>query len=399
MKALKQLLSIGAVLFVIICLFDTMFWSSQSRFGIDNLLFPFALVYTGVVCWERKNWRLLMLFFLVMVGWILISDILNHDTFRVRSIGMSMRWIKWGAVVFVVGNLPTAWFSSIKLGNFVKGLFLIFVGINLIMYLNPFGLGEQLSYFYAPKEEVILGNYHEFGGFRLAGTMLNPNNNSIAFCLFLLYFLSLNAKENWKYIVLCFLLVFLTQSRTGMIASLLLIVFHLLKTNTLRRNLFIIVGGVLSLVSALFFFRSTNLLSLITGEAFKSNSWLERVEHYSIFYESSMFKQMIGRGILLNPLENVGFYLDSEYLSILLQYGYIGFILWITVMVSILVLIKKETGKLDFGWQLILLFLVFSTTNTVFLNPEITVVMAFLLGVWLFSKGNNKIEDKSNKNT
>lgn len=338
MNTFKKTVSVGALLFVAACLFDTLFWSSQKSFGIDNLLFPFALGYTGLISLEKKSWRPLILSFLAIAGWVLICDLITHENFRVRSVGMSMRWIKWGTIIFIVGNLPTAWFSPAKLMTFVKVIFLTFVGINLIMYLNPFGWGEQLSYFYAPKEEVILGNYREFGGFRLVGTMLNPNNNAIVLSLFLLYFLSLNAKENWKYIVLCFLLVFLTQSRTGMIASVLLIVFHLLLANTLKRNILILGGGFAALIFGLFFIRSTNLISLFTGEAFRSNSWLSRVEHYSVFFESSISQQIMGRGIILDPVEQIGFHLDSEYLSILLQYGYIGLFLCAILMVMLLLL-------------------------------------------------------------
>lgn len=395
MQSLKQVSWFGALAFMVVCLFESLFWSSQHSLGIDNVLFPFALTYAGITSWENKVWRPLFLSFIAIVGWVMLSDIIEYATLRPRSIGMSMRWLKWGVIIFTLGNHAKDWLTTDRLKIGLKIIFLALVGVNLILFLNPLGLGEKLAYFYAPKQEVILGNYHEFGGFRLSGTMQNPNNNAIVFTLFLLYFLLMSARENFKYVILCFFMVFLTQSRTGMAASILAIVFYVLQFVSLRKHMLKMLSGIVALIIALFLFRSTNLVSLFTGEAFRSNSWLDRLGHYAVFFQGTFNEQFFGRGIVLNPVQQVGFHLDSEYLSILLQMGYVGMVLWGTLMFFIVRIIKNLSGEFKFGWQLVALILLFSLTNTVFLNPEVTTILAVLIGVWAFTERRDKLENQS----
>ncbi|MFT5778962.1 MAG: hypothetical protein ACI837_001919 [Crocinitomicaceae bacterium] len=397
MKMIRRTLEVLALLFAIMSVLGALFWPAHSSFIYDDLLFPFAVIHIAIIFFSDKKWRWLILLFGMIFAWGLLTDFLANDSLRTSSSGMLLRWLKWPLIIVTIANCSLPQVNKERLINFVQLLFLGLVAINLVLLTNPFGLGETIQFIYAPKSEVVLGNYNEFGAFRLSGTMLNPNNNASIFGLFMLFFLQLNPKKYWKYCLMAFILVFLTQSRTILIVVLILLVIQILRMNSKRMNLVLIPSGIIGMFLLLFVFRSTNLISVFTGEMFGSRSWTERVHHFSLFFDSSFGSKIIGHGIILNPAKSIGFDLDSEYLSIAYQYGIIGALVWIAIILYLPMITKKITGSMSFGWMLVLFITISGITNFVFLNVEVITLISLIFGVWLFLHRANEIENHPNK--
>ncbi|MDG1659428.1 MAG: O-antigen ligase family protein [Crocinitomicaceae bacterium] len=396
MKRVMRILEGMSLLFVVTTIFAALFWPSQIPFIFDDLLLPFGLLHLAVVFFQDKRWRWLILLFGAMAFWVLVSDFIANNSFRTGHLGIVLRWVKWPIIIVSLANVKHWSIRKEHVVNFVILLFFGLTIINLILLLNPFQIGESLHMLYSTKLEVLLGNYHEFGGFRLSGTMRNPNNNGVIFALFLLFFLSLDQKKYWAYCLLAFIFIFLTQSRTVLILAIALVGLNMIMNNSRKTNMIMIPAGLIGLVAMLFAFRSTNLMSILSGEAFKSNSWTDRIAHYQIFFDSTSSEKVLGHGVVLDPLAVAGIHFDSEYLSILFQFGIIGMVLLAILTLYLPYLIKKNTGASLFGWILVLFIAGVGVTNFVFLNVEVITLLSLIIGAWVFLQRPYKLDDNSN---
>lgn len=394
MKMWERILHYLALLFVVFSLIGELFFPASVRFIFDDLFFPFGVLFLAVAFFKNPKWRWFIIAFSAIAAWGMLSDIVSNGI-RTAPIGMLLRWVKWPIMLIVMADLSQLNVQRKQVVNGIVLVFLILVGINLLMMLNPFGFGRDLSELFASREDVLLSNYYEFGAFRLSGTMMNPNNNAVLFGLFLLFFLHLNPRKYWKYILIAFILIFLTQSRTVMLVTLAILALFVLRANSRKVNLILIPAAMLSLILGLFFFRSTNLLSIFNGTAFQSDSWTERVKHYGILFKSELPDLLIGHGIILDPIAAVGFYFDSEYLSIGYQYGMIGLVIWAVAIGILLRIARQANPKSTFGWAIVLFILGIAATNFTFLNVECATLMMTLIGAWLFLQRDDKLGNHS----
>ncbi|MDG1332154.1 MAG: O-antigen ligase family protein [Crocinitomicaceae bacterium] len=395
MKTWERILHYLTLLFVVLSLVGALFIPAHVRFFLDDLLFPFGLIYLALTFFKNPKWRWIILAFGAIAAWGMLSDILANGTIRTGPIGMLLRWLKWPIILVSIAEIGQLKIKRSYLENGVILSFLVLAGMNILMMINPFGIGKMLSETYTQKLEILLSNYNEFGAFRLSGTMRNPNTNAALFGLFLLFFLHSGARKYWKYILLAFVLIFLTQSRTVMIIVLAILGLYVLSRNSRKVNMILIPGGILALFAGLFLFRSANLISIFNGSAFQSNSWTNRVEHYGVLFESGSRELLLGHGIILDPLASVGFYFDSEYLSIGYQYGIIGLLIWVVIAGLLLQLVRKVDRKSTFGWAIVIFIFGIAMTNFTFLNVECGILMMTLIGAWFSLQGNQKLSEHS----
>lgn len=392
MKSWERILHILALLFVVFSLIGELFFPSSLRFVLDDFLFPFGLLFLALTFFKEPKWRWVILTFVAMSVWGMMSDIMANGGIRTAPIGMLLRWLKWPIICIVVAELPKLKIKENQIALGIRFLFLILSGINIWMMLNLFGSGKWLSEVFTPKTDIMVSNYYEIGSFRLSGTMRNPNNNAILFGLFLLYFLYTNARKYWKYILFAFVIIFLTQSRTVLLITLAILGMYVLNKNSRKTNMILIPAGLISLVIGLFLFRSKNLMSIIDGTAFRSNSWKTRIEHYELLFNSSVSETLLGHGIILDPFSAVGFYFDTEYLSIGYQYGIVGLFIWISAIAALFMMIRKVDRKSTFGWAIVILVFGVATTNFTLLNVECANLMMALIGAWFFYQSQNELQ-------
>lgn len=394
MSTWERILHYLALLFVVFSVLGELFFPSTLRFILDDLFFPFGMLFLGVSFLKNPNWRWLIVSFLALMAWGLLSDILSNGI-RTAPIGMLLRWAKWPIMFVAMAELSKLAIQRKQVLNSIVILFFALIALNLVMMINPIGLGQKLSELFSSRADVLLSNYHEFGAFRLSGTMMNPNNNAILFGLFLLFFLHVDPRRYWKYILMAFILIFLTQSRTVMLVSLAIFALYVLRMNSRKVNLMLIPAGIVLLIGGLFFFRSRNLLSIFNGTAFQSNSWTSRMDHYSILFKSEGSDLFVGHGIVLDPIGSVGFSFDSEYLSIGYQYGLIGLLIWMIIIGIVVKTIRKTNRESTFGLTILLFILGVASTNFIFLNVECATLLMTLIGAWIFLQRDCKLNNHS----
>lgn len=395
MKSWERILLALSAAFTISSLIGELFWPANYRFLLDDLFFPFGLIFLGYIFVNKKEWRWFIGAFLLMCSWGLLSDLLANHALQLQPLSSVVRWLKWPIFCLTIAQIGGLHISKRAVENGIVAIFLSLAAINFVMLLNPLGIGETLSVIYGPKPEVILANYHEFGAFRLSGTFLNPNNNAGVFALFLLFFLHLDARKYWKYVFLAFVFIFLTQSRTTLILSILILGIYLVRSTSYRFKFVIIPFALVALFGGMLLFRSRSLLSLVDGSAFQSNSWLQRMEHYGVFYDATLNELIMGRGIVLNPITEVGFYFDSEYLSVLYQFGIIGILCWLFLLFQ---LSRITIGKIipsGFSLSMIILILGISMTNFAFFNVEFATLLSVLCGSWMLFQSSDEFRDHS----
>ncbi|MFT6983101.1 MAG: hypothetical protein ACJAUD_001872 [Crocinitomicaceae bacterium] len=261
------------------------------------------------------------------------------------------------------------------------------------MLLNIGGMGESIQLLYAPKAYTNFIYYNEFGTFRLSGTQMNPNDNAILFCCFYIYYLSFRPKA-WHCLLLALGIIILTQSRTIFLMTLAISAFAAVKYlnvfKSKKQLLVFLFGGLL--IGVIIIFSFSNLRSMFTGDAFVSSSFMQRVSNLSNALESDGLTLVIGNGVIKNPLLEFGAYIDSEIIAVLLQYGFVGILLWIIVLIAINIQFTFKSVQ-GFYWFLItILILGTSVTNYAFLHGSVGVILTLFLG--LSCAGSREIESK-----
>ncbi len=395
MKTWERILLALSAVFTISSLIGELFWPAHLRFLLDDFFFPFGLLFLGYIFLKKKEWRWFIGAFVLLSLWGLSSDLLANHPLQLQPLSSLVRWLKWPIFCVTIAQIGGLNINKRNVENGIVAIFLSLAAINFVMLLNPFGLGQAMTEIYGPKPEVILANYQEFGAFRLSGTFLNPNNNAGIFALFLLFFLHLNAKKYWKYVLLGFVFIFLTQSRTTLILSMLILGIYIIRSTSYRFKFVIIPLAIAVLFGGMLLFRSRSLLSLFDGSAFQSNSWLQRMEHYGIFNDSTISELIMGRGIILDPITQVGFYFDSEYLSVLYQFGIIGILCWLVVLFQLTRITNGKNLPSGFSLSMLILILGISITNFAFFNVEFATLLSVLCGSWIFLQSPDKFHNDS----
>lgn len=368
----------GAVVYTGICIIQSFFLSFGFLGILDNLFFIFGLVYLVDFWRKNREFDLLMLSFLLFFGWSVFSQLIVDPSQLFSNLSYSLMFLKWPIILVTIYGLTTGG-HEVSLRYFLNSLFLVLVGLNLFMAWNPYQLGELIQNVYSNSPYTDFVYYNQFDAYRLAGTQKNPNDNALIWGCFLIYY-GAYIRKYWSYFFLALGLLLLTQSRTIFVLIVLIAGMLMVKRLFLKRDLktlliVLILGASTGLIG---FFASKNLRSIFNGDAFVSNSLLTRYQHYEELDQLDGSVLWIGRGVVTNPLESVGFYFDSEFLAVIMQFGLIGLVLWGFLVVSL-----WRTGTITNSQVYLYVFLIIgaSATNFVLLHPSIGVVVSLFLGL------------------
>ena len=385
-----------ALIYALISVFEVLFWPSNRGLFIDNILFPFALIHNLYVFVKHKQFRLFYIFLLLIFLWNFLSDYLN-DVINFQSISKALIYLKISAIFSVFSYLlRNRNFTTKYLDNSIIIIFLSLCSINILILVNPFGLGEIIQSLYVYRSDLLISFFNEPNAARLCGTMEDPNTNSALFAIFFLYFISIKKSDKYLYAFLCLVIVLMSQSRSVflMLLIILMLIYILSKVNLLKK-IIILSSSFFLLILYLIVKKSDNLFSLIDGRAFNSNSWLMRIESYSYYNQMPSNAKIIGIGTTPSPFESIGFYFDSEYLAMLIQHGLIGIILWFAFVVYNIR--QGFIRKLNiFRISSFIFILGISITNTSISNLNISLLLFMLLA---FSISRENIDNKIQANT
>lgn len=363
-----------AVLFIVFSLFEVLFWPPILPFYITTLLLPFALLFMVMNAFKRKSYKFLILPFAVLFG-LTIVHLFRSGDLNVGGILFAVRWLKWPAIFLILNDLN---FNTHQVKRIVQYSFLALALMNVLMLMNPFGISESLMLMYSGKAEMVFSYLNETGVMRLTGTQLNPNDNAIIFSLFFFFFLLTESKFRMPFLFLSLTLVILTQSRTALVALLLGVMLYMfIRALRKKRINWLVPIGVMSvLVITYLLFNAQNLSSLFSAEALRSSSWMERVEHYAVIGQMSSLEIVIGAGVIFDPFQELGFYFDSEYLYFLYQYGLVGVMLWLAILIS---MARFDGVRLEKVLPIYAFTIIIALTNTLWGNPTFATLFLVLI--------------------
>jgi len=381
-KLLKDIINLGAVTYVIICILQAVLFPPAFLGSLDNVFFIFALLNIAIINIEEKEWRLITLSFLLFFSWSVASDLFNHGYAVKSNITYLLYFVKWPAILVTVLNLVKRKSAMQKMRYFVDVLLFLIISINLFLLVNPFDYGESLQNVFTPKPYSNFVFFNEFQNFRLIGTQMNSNDNAVIMSLYYFYYLMIDNKK-WYFILIVGCLIVLTQSRTVFILTVvltLLFLFFSLKDRMSNKR-FIQSSMAVCVLLSVIVLSSGNLRSLFNGEAFRSNSLMVRLDNLSSALSLDSNTLLLGRGTILNPIDTLGVYIDSEYVRVILQYGFIGMAFWVLIAVAILKQFKLRS--MNFTYWLVLITFVFgvSLTNFTFSHGDLGVAIVFFMGL------------------
>lgn len=382
MKLLKDFINLGAITYVIICILQAIVFPPSFLSSLDNVFFIFALLNILLINIEEKEWRFITLTFLLFFSWSVASDLFNHGYAMMSNITYLFYFLKWPAILVTVLDFAKRGSVIYRMRYFVDGLLFFVISINLFLVFNPFGYGEFLQNVFTPKPYSNFVFFNEFQNFRLIGTQMNSNDNAVILSLFYFYYLMIDSKK-WYFILILGVLIVLTQSRTVFILTVvltMLFLFFSLK-NRMSNMRFMLSSMFVGVLLSIIVLSSGNLRSLFNGEAFRSNSLMVRLENLSSALSFDGNSLLLGRGTILNPIDTLGVYIDSEYVRVILQYGFIGMAFWVLIAVAILKQFKLRS--MNFSYWLVLMTFVFgvSLTNFTFSHGGLGVVIVFFMGL------------------
>ena len=384
--------------------------------GLKTQLKPYRLVSILLICLVlinaiRKN-RLkltlkssdLVLYAMLIVGLLVTFVNYYFETLNFDD-SLFFTFIFQIALGFIVYNMlrtkliTQEWY--IKILNF----YLVGLTINCIFLIIQ-------SYFFVETLDYK----------RPSGFISNPNSAGLQMVIAMFYLLyKIKNNNHNKFLQILYLLInilfvvgiFQTQSRTSLLMVLLVCIVAFFSLSTIRK-LQVSIIGIAAIIGLSGIILNSDMISRIERKS-KSNRPDERIELWNKSIELGIDTKFLGIGIgqfqrrsyartyfsstnfptLRNELRKgeIGLGLHNTFLHVLINYGFISFILFVIFLLSINRKLFLEIKKLNFksntiayfNWGAFLLILFFSFSSEMLLSPFF----------WaLFALFNSTIHDK-----
>ena len=332
--------------------FSAVFYKVNIVAGLNPLAFEgffFPVVLLSYWAWARINLRIVRnnyeRFYLFVVMWVLLITVLKMLSYGysgIQSFSASFRILN-GLAVFIVFPLvfkDKKGIDRLMMAFFISTLFPLLQGLAQLLF--GAGIGGMRTSIIAEQgmQESYYGFYNKYGIFAW---------NAICGGLIMIYKMALSNK---KYIYgLCFLLYLIlasmTLSRTILVSmfviSITMVIAITGKKAWPQKIIVILLLLLLAFVVSMSGFakdryeeivkRSENEFQVLSGEAVVEGAFHGRVGLWKYkleeFKQKPLIDRLTGTDIAIGP--------HSDYVKWLLQYGYIGIILYLILFLSLLV--------------------------------------------------------------
>lgn len=295
---------------------------------------------------------------------------------------------------------------------FLRTISIVLIVISIfgiIQYFNPFSINELYIKSYAPTQYETLIN--DYPSPRIVGTKANPSVYgllmSIGIYFNLIYWQNIkNKKEKILIIasiVLCVINLMLTLTRTIQIAFIVSLVVYILINVWLKKGfkkaMIAMIGTILLIIIILCIlpnsltWRLTQVLDLSNA-----TSWILRTEKWSEYSEIIGQNLLFGIGPVKNNLEEIG-YVDSELVQTTLQYGSIGLIIYIVMLLSPLYIYFKDRrykNIIRFYPSLLTIIFINNISNTSLILFDTAIGIYALIGLLFIPEQEIENEEKYN---
>ena len=345
----------------------------NSNYILGNYLFPVCFLALFYLYRKERRFQISLLLITLFCAVQILSNYLNK--------GINFSEFLWSIQWFKIFTLFWCGLYSFKNWHGLSCRILEFCFLTLAV-INALQLMEipLIIELYAPSVSYLdLINFSVLDT-RIFGSFSNPNTNAAALLLFACFFLFYKIKNRWSYVAISGMLIFMTQSRTALLAFLVILLIYLLKNNRLHWKKTALYGSLSACIFAtiLLVFKFDYILMLFDGRIFESNSFLFRIASIkeSIIANTDCF--ILGQGKVKNIPELIGYSIDNQYAYIYLEYGLVGLMVFSAIIISIL---KHTITNRYYGAMLMLFVLLFiGVSNLSFSNSNLISLYAILLG-------------------
>jgi len=331
---------------------------TSMQFQLVNPLLFLFLLYSF---WKSRTWQPIVLLVLVPV---ILSILFNFQNASLKAFQSTFTILLYFACFPFVG--------PIRIRKFYLIFCLAYIFISQIVYLlgipsltafydMVYPISEDDLSYYGHIQNSI--GYSNVFNFRLGGIYHNPNQCARYLTMLMAFFLSVNHPKNVReviyFILISYVGVLLTGSRTGFVIASLIAYFGFLRHNRLS-------GLVRFMVVAIAFFGFLNILQGGTSlraldiDSTGSANLKWSTFMYYIHTEKSTLSYLIGH--LDISLFNGGYgrvmdTFDSEYGELIFRFGFIGFFCFLIFYWSV----AKRLPKSQWFFFIILLWMISST--------------------------------------
>ena len=268
--------------------------------------------------------------------------------------------------------------------------FILLFLINIVHYFDFFDFTRKILIYYDSDRRDIssfgLNSLGEASARRIVGTFGNPNDNAILFLLYFAYYASKISELNKKrinssrlFFYASTFLVFLTQSRTALIALAVLIILHLISNrHALKQGIY----DLLFIVVSLLLFTALDNLSInyLTNTHIvlsENTSVTGRFEIWHKLIDLWKEKPLFGYGPNKEYIYSRDIYPENEYIFFLWRYGSIGLIIYMFILFFPFLFFRNRVLKNKFLFYTILIVAITALTN----NPLSNMKFMFLIGI------------------
>ena len=204
--------------------------SSAPGFEVIDFIMPFLLLIF-LSKWKSYPSKKIYFFIALFGTYILLTIAINGRLGQIRDYFEIFKLIKFAAVIGLFTMVSYNGF----LKKWIKPIFVGLVLFNLIHYFDLFNFNEFLGKYYQAGQRVPSFGFNSIGQptyKRMLGFPCNPNNNALIFLFFTAFFIpEIGKKLSLKSLAWFFtavLMVFLCQSRTGLVILVVITIVHCL---------------------------------------------------------------------------------------------------------------------------------------------------------------------------
>jgi O-antigen ligase len=216
----------------------------------------------------------------------------------------------------------------------------------------------------------------------------NPNINSIVFAFFSILFYPRKHK-GWQEIiwfVIAVLMLFLCQSRTNLLALVMMFLFTIFykrsESKYMIRVVFIVVGVYLG---SMLVASNSYLNSLFVQKINNHSSLMGRMEVWNHLWEMIKEKPLFGHGPNKDYFYDNGLYAENEFVLQTWRYGFIGLAVFVSLIFTPMIKAFKNSTK-EYSLEIIQLtifYIINSLTNNPFTDRTTIILFAIMVGFFL----------------
>lgn len=278
---------------------------------------------------------------LIFAASIAVSIIVNHKNILFNDLYEIIKYIVYPMITLTI--ITTC--DNKENYNFILktiAISMIIICIwGIIQYFNPFSINELYIKEFAPTQyETLINNYPAP---RIVGVKTNPSVYGLLVTMgiyfnILYYQYTKNKFLPISSMILCFINLMMTLTRTIQIAFIISIVIYVAITALQKKGWkksVIYTITIIAVLVLLFFILPEELTWRLKQiiDFQNATSWIGRVEKWKNYYELIKNNLLFGIGPIKNHISQLG-YIDSEWIQNILQYGMIGFGTYFAMLIS-----------------------------------------------------------------